>query len=165
MLKNLLIGMAVLGFALGISILAMADNIATQSVSYEVTAINEIEVSGDPGALVVNSAMAGSEPTDDTDNTTTWDITTNGGTDGKKLTGAIDTDMPANTTLKINLTAPTGATSSGDVTLSTTAADAVTLIDSVAESGLTITYTLSATIAAGVVTQASKTVTLTLTDT
>jgi len=165
MLKNLLIGMAVLGFVLGISILAMADNIATQLVSYEVTAINEIEVSGDPGALVVNSATAGSEPTDDTDNTTTWDITTNGGTDGKKLTGAIDTDMPANTTLEINLTAPTGATSSGDVTLSTTAADAVTLIDSVAESALAITYTLSATIAAGVVAQASKTVTLTLTDT
>jgi hypothetical protein len=165
MLKNLLIGMAVLGLILGISILAMADNIATQLVSYEVTAINEIEVSGDPAALVVNTATAGSEPTDDTDNTTTWDITTNGGTDGKKLTGAIDTDMPANTTLKINLTAPTGATSSGDVTLSTTAADAVTLIDSVAESGLSITYTLSATIAAGVVAQASKTVTLTLTDT
>lgn len=165
MLKNLLIGMAVLGFALGISILAMADNIATQSVSYEVTAINEIEVSGDPLALVVNTAVAGSEPTADTDNTTTWDITTNGGTDGKKLTVVIDTDMPANTTLEINLTAPTGATSSGDVTLSTTAEDAVTLIDSVAESGLSITYTLSALIAAGVVAQASKTVTLTLTDT
>jgi hypothetical protein len=165
MLKYLLNGMALLGFVLGICILAMADNIATQSVSYEVTAINEIEVSGDPGALVVNTAVAGSEPTADTDNTTTWDITTNGGTDGKKLTVVIDTDMPANTTLEINLTAPTDATSSGDVTLSTTVMNAVTLIDSVAESGLSITYTLSATIAAGVVSQASKTVTLTLTDT
>jgi hypothetical protein len=165
MLKKLLIGMAVLGFALGISILAMADNIATQSVSYEVAAINEIEVSGDPGALVVNTAVAGSEPTADTDNSTTWDITTNGATDGKKLTVVINTNMPANTTLEINLTAPTGATSSGDVTLSDTAVDAVTLIDSVAESGLSITYTLSALIAAGVVPQDTKTVTLTLTDT
>ncbi|UCB52267.1 MAG: hypothetical protein JSV10_09830 [Candidatus Zixiibacteriota bacterium] len=165
MLKNLLIGMAVLGFVLGTSILAMSDNIATQSVSYEVSAINEIEVSGDPGALVVNTATAGSEPNAATDATTTWDITTNGGTDAKKLTGATDTDMPANTTLEINLTAPTGATSPGDVTLSATAADLVTLIDSVAESGLSITYTLSATVAAGVVTAASKTVTLTLTDT
>lgn len=165
MLKSLLIGMAVLGFVLGISILAMADNIATQLVGYEVTAINEIEVSGDPGALVVNTATAGSEPIAATDNTTTWDITTNGGTDAKKLTGAIDTDMPANTTLEINLTAPTGATSPGDVTLSTTAASLVTSIDSVAESLLSITYTLSATVAAGVVTAASKTVTLTLTDT
>jgi hypothetical protein len=165
MLKYLLIGMAVLGFALGISILAMADNIATQLVSYEVTAINEIEVSGDPGALVVNTAVAGSEPTADTDNSTTWDITTNGATDGKKLTVVINTNMPANTTLEINLTAPTGATSSGDVTLSDTAVDAVTLIDSVAESGLSITYTLSALIAAGVVPQDTKTVTLTLTDT
>ena len=164
-MKKLLIIMVVLGLVFWISRLVMADNIATQSVSYEVTAINEIEVSGDPLALVVNTATAGSEPTADTDNTTTWDITTNGGLDGKKLTVVIDSNMPANTTLEINLTAPTGATSSGDVTLSTTAADAVTLIDSVAESALGITYTLSALIAAGVVPQASKTVTLTLTDT
>jgi hypothetical protein len=164
MLKNLLIVAAVLGFVLGISILVMAANTAQQTVSYEVTAINEITVSGDPGALVVNTATAGSEPTADTDNTTTWALTTNGGTDAKKMTGVIDTDMPANTTLEINLTAPTGATSSGDVSLSITAADLVTLIDPVAESGLTITYTLSALIAAGVVPQATKTVTLTLTD-
>ena len=50
------------------------------------------------------------------------------------------------------------------MTLSTTVEDLVTGISAVAESGLTITYTLSATIAAGVVAQAQKTVTLTLTD-
>ncbi|MGB2697988.1 MAG: hypothetical protein WBD28_09060 [Candidatus Zixiibacteriota bacterium] len=121
-----------------------------------------MSVSGDPGNLVVNTATAGSEPTADTDNTTSWAVTTN--ESSKKMTGSINTDMPANTTLEINLTAPTGGSSAGDMSLSTTAADLVTAIATVAESGLTITYTLSATIAAGIVAQAQKTVTLTLTD-
>jgi hypothetical protein len=71
--------------------------------------------------------------------------------------------MPTNVTLEINLTAPTGGVSENDVSLSATDADLVTSIETVAESGLTITYTLSATVAAGVVPQAQKTVTITLT--
>jgi hypothetical protein len=161
-LRKLIIGLAVL-FLLAVLInLVMGANTANQTVTYEVSAINEISVSADPGNLVVNTATAGSQPTADTDATTTWAITTN--ESSKKMTGSIDTNMPANVTLQVNLTTPTGGTSQGDVTLSTTVEDLVTGIPSVAESGLTITYTLSATIAAGVVTQAQKTVTLTLTD-
>ena len=66
-------------------------------------------------------------------------------------------------TLQVNLGAPTGGSSSGDVTLSTTAADLVTGITQRAESGLTVSYTLSATVAAGVVASDTRTVTLTLT--
>lgn len=161
-MRRLAIGLAVAGLLFGLIGLALAANTAQQTVTYEVTAINEVSVSGDPGNLVVSTATAGSEPTDATDNSTTWALTTNGAT--KKMTGSIDTNMPANTTLEVNLTAPTGGSSSGDVTLSTTAADLVTSVSTVAESGLSITYTLSATIAAGVVAQATKTVTLTLTD-
>lgn len=155
-------GVAFLVVLFGLTVLTMAANTAQQTVTYEVTAINEISVSADPGNLVVNTATAGSQPTADTDATTTWAVTTNEST--KKMTGSINTDMPANTTLEVNLTAPTGGSSQGDVTLSTTDGDLVTAISTVAESGLTITYTLSATIAAGVVAQAQKTVTLTLTD-
>jgi hypothetical protein len=150
-----------LGLVFGFCCLTWAGNTAQQTVTYQVDAINEISVSGDPGNLVVNSATAGSEPDEDTDNTTTWAITTN--QTARKMTGAIDSNMPANVTLEINLTAPTGGSSAGDVSLSTSDADLVTSIETVAESGLTITYTLSATVAAGVVTQAQKTVTLTLT--
>jgi len=58
-----------------------------------------------------------------------------------------------------------GATSLNDVDISNavTAVNVVTAIDSIAESGKTITYKLSATIAAGVVSD-SKTVTLTIAD-
>lgn len=161
-MKKLIMGVAFLVVLFGLTVLTMAANTAQQTVTYEVTAINEISVSADPGNLVVNTATAGSQPTADTDATTTWAVTTNEST--KKMTGSINTDMPANTTLEVNLTAPTGGSSQGDVTLSTTDGDLVTAISTVAESGLTITYTLSATIAAGVVAQAQKTVTLTLTD-
>lgn len=161
-MKKLIMGLAVLVALFGLTALTMAANTAQQTVTYEVTAINEISVSADPGNLVVNTATAGSQPTADTDATTTWAVTTNEST--KKMTGSIDTNMPANVTLEVNLAAPTGGSSQGDVTLSTTDGDLVTAISTVAESGLTITYTLSATIAAGVVAQAQKTVTLTLTD-
>ncbi len=141
---------------------ANAGNTATQTVTFEVQAINEISVSGNPGNLVISTATAGSDPDDATDNSTSYSITTN--ESSKKITGSIDAAMPANTTLKVNLTAPTGASSAGSVTLSTTAADLVTGIATLAESGLTITYTFSATVSAGVVASDSRTVTLTLTD-
>lgn len=141
---------------------ASAGNTATQTVTFEVQAINEISVSGNPGNLVVSTATAGSEPDAVTDNSTTYSITTN--ESSKKITGSISAAMPTNTTLQINLTAPTGGSSAGNITLGTVAADLVTGIATVAESGLTITYTFSATVDAGVVASDSRTVTLTLTD-
>lgn len=135
---------------------------ATQTVTYEVQAINEIAVSGNPAALVVSTATAGSEPDVVSDSTTTYAITTNG--INKKITGAINTAMPANTTLEISLDAPTGATSAGYVALTAVAADLVTGISTLAESGKTIAYTFTAGVDAGVVASANKTVTLTIVD-
>ena len=70
--------------------------------------------------------------------------------------------MPSGTTLTANLAAPSGATSAGAVALSTKAADLVTGISTLNASGLAITYSLSATTAAGVVASTVKTVTLTI---
>lgn len=161
-MRKLAVGVAVVGLVLGLIGLTLAANTAQQTVTFQVDAINEIAVSGNPGNLVINTATPGSQPDDDTDNSTSWDVTTNG--TNKKMTGDINANMPANVTLQVNLTAPTGGSSSGDVSLSTTAGDLVTSITQVAESGLTITYTLSATIAAGTVAPDTRTVTLTLTD-
>lgn len=147
---------------LGACHLALAGTTATQSVTYQVTAINEISASGNPSALIVNSATAGSQPDAATDATTTFAVTTN--SSNKKITGKIDTAMPANTLLKATLTAPTGATSAGQVTLTASDQDLVTGISLLAESGKTISYEFSATLSAGIVSSASKTVTLTLAD-
>lgn len=160
-MKKLLTCLVVLGMVFGLTSLATAGNTATQTVTYEVAAINEASVSGNPGALTVDTATAGSEPDDVSNALTTYAITTNG--TNKKITGSIDTAMPTGTTLKINLVAPEGATSAGDVTLSTTAADLVTGITKKKGSSLGITYKLSATVAAGEVASATKTVTLTIT--
>lgn len=138
---------------------AAAAQTATQTVSYEVAAVDQISVSGSP-SLVVNSATAGSALTS-ASASATYAITTNG--DGRKITASIDSDMPTGVTLTVSMGAPTGATSAGAVTLSTTSQDVVTGISTVNESGLSITYGLSATVAAGVVPAANKTVTYTIT--
>jgi hypothetical protein len=130
-------------------------------VTYEVTAINELSVSAATAALTVSTATAGSAPDAVSDATTTYAITTN--EEGRKITGAINTAMPAGVTLTANLAAPTEGTSIGAVALTATAADLVTGISTLNESGKVITYGLSATSAAGVVAEATKTVTLTIT--
>jgi len=145
----------------GFSASAQAADSATQTVTFEVQAINEISVTGNP-SLTINTATPGSEPTAATDNSATYAITTNG--KGKTITAAINTAMPTGLTLKVSLAAPTGGTSAGDVILSTTAADVVTGVVPVAESDLTITYTLEATIKAGVVNSTTRDVTFTITD-
>lgn len=142
--------------------LALSSNSANQTVTFEIQAINEISVSGSPAKLTISTATAGGNPDNVTDSSTTYSITTN--ETGKKITGKIDTNMPSNTQLEVNLTAPTVGTSSGNVALSTTAADLVIGISKVADSDLQITYILSATVAAGVVNETSRNVTLTLTD-
>lgn len=134
---------------------------STQSVSIQVDTVNVISVSGNPGALVVNSATAGSQPDDATDASTSWAVTTN--LTSQKLTASVGTTMPSGVTLSLNATAPTGGTGAGDVALSTTDQDVVTSISTLNESGLGLSYTLSATPSAGVVAQQSKTVTLTIT--
>lgn len=151
---------AILGAGI-LSLNAFAGPTATQTVTYEVTAINELSVSGDPAALTVSTATAGSAPNSVSDASTTYAITTN--ETSRKITGAINTAMPAGVTLSANLAAPTGATSAGAVALTGTAQDLVTGISTLNESGKTITYSLSATSAAGVVPSATKTVTLTIT--
>ena len=74
-----------------------------------------------------------------------------------KITGEINTAMPANTALRVMLAAPTGATSVGMVTLSATAQNLVTGIANLtSENGLGISYEFDASVSAGVVSSARK---------
>lgn len=140
---------------------AFAGAEATQTVTYEVQAINELAVSSSTVSLTVNSATAGSAPNAVTNTATTYDITTN--ETNRKITGALNTAMPSGVTLSVTLGAPEGATSAGKTALTNTAADLVTGISTLNETGKAISYELAATSAAGVVPSASKTVTLTIT--
>lgn len=132
---------------------------ASQTITFQVDAINQIGFAGSP-SLVINTASAGSNPSNATASAT-WAVTTN--QSGAKITASIGSAMPASVTLEVNLAAPTGATSAGSQPLSTTAVDLVTGITKVAQGALAVTYTLMATPAAGVVTSTSRTVTYTIT--
>jgi CheY-like chemotaxis protein len=156
MSRNLIIsGLLILAAAAA----ANAQATATQSVSYQVDAINQIAVAGTP-SLVVNTAVAGSAPTSATSTGSTWAVTTN--QTGAKITASINTNMTAGITLSATLDAPAGATSAGIKALSTTAVDMVTGITKLAATGLAISYQLDATAAAGV-TSGTRTVTYTIT--
>jgi len=132
---------------------------ATQTVTFQVDAINQIAFSGSP-SLVINTATAGSNPTDATA-AASWAVTTN--QSGAKITASIGSNMAAGLTLSANLSAPAGGSSAGSQSLSTVAVDLVTGITKLAQGSLGVTYTLSATAAAGVVSSATRTVTYTIT--
>ena len=153
--KNIL---ATLALMIGASSAAVAQT-ATQTVTFQVDAINQIAFSGSP-SLVINTATAGSAPTAATA-AASWAVTTN--QSGAKITASIGSNMPAGLTLTASLAAPTGGSSAGAQSLSTTAVDLVTSITKLAEGSLGVTYSLSATPAAGVVSSTTRTVTYTIT--
>ena len=133
---------------------------ATQTVTFQVTAINQIAVTGSP-SLVINAAAAGSAPTAVTASGNSWSVTTN--QSGASITASIPSAMPAGLTLSANLTAPAGATSTGLTALGTTAVNVVTGITKLNSASLGLSYQLDATAAAGVISSATRVVTYTIT--
>ena len=134
-------------------------NTATQTVSLEVLAINELAVSGSPSLMSIGTATAGSQPTPATNSATSYLITTN--SPNRKIQAKVDSTLPANTSLVVSLAAPTGATPVSNVALSTTDQDVVTGINTLIDAGKAISYQFNATVAAGLI-STSRTVTFTL---
>ena|SRR5205814_2096011 len=132
---------------------------ATQTITFQVDAINQIAFAGSP-SLVINTATAGSNPTSVTA-AATWAVTTN--QSGAKITASIGSNMPGGLTLSVNLAAPAGASTAGSQSLSTTSVDLVTSITKVAQGAMAVSYSLAATPAAGVVSSTTRTVTYTIT--
>ena len=123
---------------------------------------NGLSVTASPATMTISTVpLAGQQPTPVTDATTSYRVTTLFG-GAKKITARLNAATPAGVTLTGTFTAPAGATSNGPVNLDVTARDVVTNINAVFNSTQTITYKLSATVAAGVVPLQSRTVTLTL---
>ncbi|HEX8246001.1 MAG TPA: hypothetical protein VF541_20975 [Longimicrobium sp.] len=133
----------------------------TQEVTMQVDAINQLAFFGTP-SLVISTATAGSAPTSVTANAT-YSITTN--ESSRKITAQLNADTPTGVTLSATLAAPSGASSTGAVALEHNEAhDVVRGIAKVSASGLNVTYTLSATAAAGVVLPTQRIVTYTIVD-
>jgi hypothetical protein len=144
-----------------------AGSTAYQSISYSIQPINEIWVSGNPPTLVISQAVAGEDPEDATDSSTTYTVATNEGgyvdpEKPKRITGSINQAMPDHTKLIVNLEAPVNGYSEGDIELGVDSQNLVTGILSPGD-GLTITYKFKATAEAGTL-SGYRTVTFTLLD-
>jgi hypothetical protein len=150
---------AAAALVVGAAPLAQAQT-ATQTVTYQVNAVNQIAFTGTP-SLTITTAVAGVDPTSVTDATASWAVTTN--QSNAKITASIPVDMPAGLTLSANLSNPAGATSAGYKAISSTAVDMVTGITKLAQGSLGVSYKLDATAAAGTVGSATKVVTYTIT--
>lgn len=124
--------------------------------------LDTLTISANPSPVVINTATPGSQPNSVTNNATSYSILTILG--GRRITGHLNTAMPSNTSLRIQLQAPPlGAVSQGLVTMTTTPTNLVTSIPILALTlGLNITYTFSATVNAAPVTNSTVVVTLTL---
>lgn len=146
--------------ALSIHIPLFSSTTAIATITYSIDSIDSISISGNPGPLTISTATAGSTLTTATDNTTTYAVTTNNSS--RNITGSVATAMPTGVTLSVALDAPTGATSLGEVALTTTDASLVTGIANLAQASLMITYYLDATLDASQVSGATNTVTYTV---
>jgi hypothetical protein len=148
--------------------MTMLRHLSTASIVFAVTCVvatpasaQTLSIEGDV-VLVINSVNSvGGALASDTESTTYAIVNALG---NKKLVGRLNSPMPANTTLKVQLAAPTGAVSAGQVTLNSTDQTLVTGIGTVVEAGLDMTFTLTATVNANRTSAATKTLTLTLVD-
>jgi hypothetical protein len=138
----------------------MASNTDNHTVTVQVNAINEVAISGGNITLTINTATAGSEPDDATDNTT-CDLLWTTNQASKKITVATDQGSPT-FTLKVVAQNVSGGTAASEVTLSTTATDFVTGV-ATTTGNCDLSYTASATASDGTGSEV-HTVTYTLTD-
>ena len=157
---SIITGLLVLIFNDGSYKIAHADNVTTQTVNYVIGNVHEIEITGGARTLTVVPPAAGDPIANVTDAVSTYAITSNGA--NQVITGEIDTDMPAETSLGITLAPPTGGNSLGQIVLNTTAQILVDGIIPVVDATSSITYELAANVNATLV-SAGKTVTLTVT--
>jgi len=115
------------------------------------------------GPLTVASAVAGAQPTPVVNSATNYS-TVIAFPGQKKIVAQLNANMPANVTLGVRVTGAASGTSLGTVNLGLAARDVVLATTPGFYTNVNITYTLTATVAAGVVPATTRTVTFTLLD-
>ena len=123
--------------------------------------VTALSVSGSPAPFTVTTAVAGSEPAPITNSVTTYYVRARHPGGAQKISARLDAPMPLGTTLTIQMVASPGATSLGAVSLDATLRDLVINIDREPGTTYGITYVFTATVAAGVISTQTRTVTFT----
>jgi hypothetical protein len=115
---------------------------------------------GTVGPLAVTTAIAGSQPAPVIGNSTYSGTVTFTGQ--MRIVCSLNANMPTGTTLAIRLTAPTGGMSLGDVIMDVTPRNLVVAAKPPFFNNVTIRYTFTPTVAAGVLPLTTRTATYTL---
>lgn len=144
-------------------LIAQNGSSVTQSVTIEVKPISKLAVTGNPNALIITDATAGSALNAVSDNNTKYNMLTN--MDNMKIVASIDNKMPDGTKLMVKLGSTKGS-STGVIDLSNalTPVDVVTGINKGSENNQSIEYTFAANADVGQIQSQSRTITLTLTN-
>lgn len=135
----------------------------TQTVMIEVKPITMIQVTGNPGSMVITDMAVGEEMSEVSDQSSRYHMLTN--LENMKIVASIDRPMPAGTQLRIQLGTHQGI-SAGSVDLSSSVAPVtvVTGIGKGSEINQPISYTFAAASTIERLDTDSRVVTLTLTD-
>lgn len=112
------------------------------------------------GPLTISTATAGAQPNAVTGSTAF--STTLAFSGQMRVNASLNLNMPANTTITVRVSAPSGGTSLGNVILDTTPRDVVIAATPVFFTNVTLLYTFTGTVAAGVLPITMRTVTFTL---
>lgn len=136
---------------------------AVQAVTMEVKPITKISVSGNPAALVVNDALAGTELLTVRDENTQYSITTN--LENMKIVASINQQMPPGTKLMVSLASRKGVSVGVvDISNALSPVDVIRSISKGSDANQRITYIFAADARVGEIPQQTRTITLTLTD-
>jgi hypothetical protein len=115
-----------------------------------------------PPTLRITTAVAGSDPTAVASSGLQYSVKAFNKNKPLKIMVSLNSATPPGVTLTLDMVAPAGAVDDGTVTLDATARELVGNITNTNAATLGMTYTLSATAAAGVVPYSPRTVTFTL---
>ena len=143
--------------------LAQTGSSVVQTLNIEVKPITKIAVSGNPGALYITDASAGSDVLTVSDNNSNYSMMTN--LDNMKIVASINNPMPEGTRLMMKLESSKGS-SSGlvDVSNAMSPVEVVTALGKGSDLNQSITYTFAANASIGQMNVDSRVVTLTLTN-
>jgi len=143
--------------------LAQTGSSVVQTLNIEVKPITKIAVSGNPGALYITDASAGSDVLSVSDNNSNYSMMTN--LDNMKIVASINNPMPEGTRLMMKLESSKGS-SSGlvDVSNAMSPVEVVTALGKGSDLNQSITYTFAANASIGQINVDSRVVTLTLTN-
>ncbi|MDP2887084.1 MAG: hypothetical protein Q8P51_18920 [Ignavibacteria bacterium] len=143
--------------------LAQTGSSVVQTLNIEVKPITKIAVSGNPGALYITDASAGSDVLSVSDNNSNYSMMTN--LDNMKIVASINNPMPEGTRLMMRLESSKGSSNGFvDVSSAMSPVEVVTALGKGSDLNQSITYTFAANASIGQINVDSRVVTLTLTN-